>query len=177
MTWATVNYMSSSICLCQCRLVRNSSRVVVQVCVSDWPWTSSSAPPASAAGRTSALLWWSLSSHHPQPEKIYGDTVKRNPQIKAYIHTPRRKTDIYTHLVKEVVDSKLVVIEQNLLFCGEEPLAQGEAGSWDGWGIVLYIQFVGELVGGKLTHWRRKKERKKGEREGRTKRVILFLFG
>jgi len=58
--------------------------------------------------------------------------------------------------MKEVVDSKLVVIEQNLFFCGEEPLAQGEAGSWDGWGIVLYIQFVGELIGGKFTDWKTK---------------------
>lgn len=39
---------------------------------------------------------------------------------------------INTYLVEKVVNSKLIVIEQNLFFCGEEPLAQGEAGSWYG---------------------------------------------
>lgn len=127
----------------------------------DWPWTSSSAQPASAAGRTSALLWQSLSSHLPRPTKIGPLKTHTHTHINAFA------TKTETHLVKEVVDSKLVVIEQDLLFCSEEPLAQGEAGSWDGWGIVLYIQFVGEFVGGKLTHWRRNRQTKgrEGERE------------
>lgn len=52
--------------------------------------------------------------------------------------------------MKEVADSKRIVTEQNLLFCSEEPLPQSETRSRDGWGIVLYIQFMGELIGGKL---------------------------
>lgn len=78
------------------------------------------------------------------------------------MYSSKNKADTSSDLVKEVVDSKLVVIEQNFFFCREEPLAQGEAGSWDGWGIVLYIQFVWELVGSKLSHWRAEGERKRG---------------
>lgn len=66
-----------------------------------------------------------------------------------------------THLVKEVTDSELVVVQQNLLFCGEEPLAHGQTGSWDGRGVVLDIQFVGELVWSKFTHCRRNERGKK----------------
>lgn len=50
----------------------------------------------------------------------------------TYAPTSKRGRRRCTHLVKEVVDGELVVVEQNLLFCGEEPLAEGEAGSWDG---------------------------------------------
>lgn len=55
----------------------------------------------------------------PHRKYMHTHTTKKG----IHMHTPQRKTYICTHLVKEVVDSKLVVIEQNLLFCSEEPLA------------------------------------------------------
>lgn len=53
-------------------------------------------------------------------------------------------------LMKAIVDGQLIVVEQNLFFCGEEPLAKREAGAWDGRRIVLHIQLMWKLIGGQL---------------------------
>lgn len=53
-------------------------------------------------------------------------------------------------LMKAIVDGQLIIIEQNLFFCGEEPLAKREAGAWDGRRIVLHIQLMWKLIRGQL---------------------------
>lgn len=55
-------------------------------------------------------------------------------------------------LVKEVTQRDLVVIEQDFLLGGEEPLAERQAGSRYGRGVVLHVQLVGELVRSELSH-------------------------
>lgn len=56
------------------------------------------------------------------------------------------------HLVEEVTQRHLVVVEQDFLLGGEEPLAERQAGSRYGRGVVLYVQLVGELVRSELSH-------------------------
>lgn len=62
------------------------------------------------------------------------------------------------NLVKEVTQRDLVVVEQDFLLGGEKPLAERQAGSRYGGGVVLHIQLVGELVGSELSHWKRKRQ-------------------
>lgn len=57
------------------------------------------------------------------------------------------------HLVEEVGDGQVVVVEQRLLLGGEEPLAQRQARPRHGRGVVLHVQLVRELVGSQLPHW------------------------
>lgn len=67
---------------------------------------------------------------------------------------------VLADLVKEVAQRNLVVVKQDFLLCGEQPLAERQAGSRYGRGVVLHVQLVGELVRSELSHWRRKAPRR-----------------
>lgn len=61
-------------------------------------------------------------------------------------------TCMHTYLVKAVVDGELVVVQQDLLLSGEEPLAQSEAGTGNGRCVVLHVQLMRELVRSQFPH-------------------------
>lgn len=62
---------------------------------------------------------------------------------------------VLSDLVKEVTERNLVVVEQDFLLGGEKPLAECQAGSRYGGGVVLHVQLVRELVRSELSHWKR----------------------
>lgn len=94
------------------------------------------------------LLWFDRTLFH-----IVHGLQGKEPSLKQ--RGRGKEGVVSTHLVKEVTDSELVVVQQDLLFCGKEPLAHGQTGSWDGWGVVLDVKFVRELVWSEFTHCRR----------------------
>lgn len=68
----------------------------------------------------------------------------------------------HTDLMEAIVDSQLVVIEQNLFLCGEEPLAEREAGARDSRCVVLHIQLMWKLIRGQLACWEIGRDRNVG---------------
>lgn len=65
--------------------------------------------------------------------------MKKMKNTHAHAHTCRKtrthlvedthmQMHMHTHLVEAVVDGQLVIVEQDLLLGGEEPLAQRQAG-------------------------------------------------
>lgn len=59
------------------------------------------------------------------------------------------------HLMEEVGDCQVVVVEENLLLCSEEPFPDGQARPRHRGGVVLHVEFVGEFVGRQFAHWKK----------------------
>lgn len=81
---------------------------------------------------------------------------------------------VLADLVKEVTQCDLVVVEQGFLLGGEKPLAECQAGSRYGGGVVLHVQLVGELVRSELSHWKRKRRRQPGSQIRSSQDARLF---
>lgn len=68
--------------------------------------------------------------------------------------------DRFTHLMKEVGNSKVIVIQEDFFFCCKEPLSNGQTGAWHSWCVILDVEFMRKFVRCQLTYCRKDKTKK-----------------